>query len=210
MERIKCIAWDFDGVLNRNKSNGRFHWLDALQERFGVNVSQFEDAVFGTSIDKEGFWPIMRGQEDILDRLQGWKEHVAFTGDVTEVLDFWFTSDSLPCAKMLALMERANAAGLRQIIATNNEDRRTRFIENEMGFSKRVEQVFSSARMKVAKPDEGFFREIAAALDLNAYEILLVDDHPDNVRAAQSAGWQGHLFPDDGHAELTEKLSIIL
>jgi hypothetical protein len=26
MERIRCIAWDFDGVLNRNVIHGRFVW----------------------------------------------------------------------------------------------------------------------------------------------------------------------------------------
>ena len=145
MHRIRCIAWDFDGVLNRGVEDGRFVWQDLLPDAFGICQNTFADRVFG-----EGFWPVMRGEVDVLDHLQEWKSHVGFDGPVEDVLQFWFREDAKPCADMLGMIDQVREAGLLQVMATNNETRRTSFIENEMGFGPRLDRVFSSGRMKVA------------------------------------------------------------
>ncbi len=204
MHRIRCIAWDFDGVLNRNVVNGRFVWQDHL-EAFGIDRRAFEEFMFA-----DGFWPIMRGEEDLLHRLQRFYDHVGRRSDPQELLDYWFETDARPCPEMLALMERAAAAGLRQVIATNNEHRRSAYIENEMGFAARVERLFSSGRMGVAKPDPAYFRAIEAELALAPEQILFVDDYAENVEAAAACGWQVHHFSEDGHRELARRLAEIL
>ncbi len=204
MDRVRCIAWDFDGVLNRNVVNGHFVWQDGLAD-FGISQKMFENFMFS-----DGFWPIMRGQEDLLDRVQGFLKHAGVNRDGKEMLDFWFAADARPCLDMMALMDRVNTAGLRQVIATNNEHRRSSYIENEMGFSTRVEKLFSSGRMGVAKPDAEYFRAIEKELGLSGAEILFVDDYAENIDAAQSCGWQVHHFPEDGHGDLRDRLSAIL
>jgi putative hydrolase of the HAD superfamily len=107
-------------------------------------------------------------------------------------------------------MARAQAAGIRQIIATNNEHRRSAYIENDMGYGARVEKLFSSGRMGVAKPDEGYFRAIEGEMGLCGDQILLVDDYRQNVKAAAGCGWQVHHFVEDGHDALAERLAEIL
>ena len=204
MRRIRCIAWDFDGVLNRNVVNGRFVWQDHLAG-FGINKASFEEFMFA-----DGFWPIMRGEEDLLHRLQRYYRHVGRESDPQELLDYWFETDARPCPDMLALMELAQKAGLRQVIATNNEHRRSTYIENEMGFAARVEKLFSSGRMGVAKPDVAYFRAIEDDLELAPEQILFVDDYAENIEAAAVCGWQVHHFPENGHDDLRERLSVIL
>ncbi len=204
MERVRCIAWDFDGVLNRNVVNGHFIWQDNLSD-FGINKSTFEAFMFA-----DGFWPIMRGKEDLLHRLQRFKEHAAFDAEADELLEFWFKADARPCVQMLALMAAAQAVGLRQIIATNNEHRRSSYIEQEMGYAARVEKLFSSGRMGVAKPDRAYFETIQDELGLKPEEILFVDDYADNIAAAAACGWQVHHFPEDGHDDLRGRLAAIL
>lgn len=204
MDRIRCIAWDFDGVLNRNVVNGRFLWQDRLGD-FGISQEMFERFMFA-----DGFWPIMRGEEDLLHRVQEFLDHAGVKQDGQELLDFWFKADARPCDRMQVLMERANRAGLRQVIATNNEHRRSSYIENEMGYSERVEKVYSSGRMGIAKPDMGYFRAIEDDLGMSGTEILFVDDYHDNIQAAADCGWQVHHFPEDGHDELRDRLSSIL
>ncbi len=204
MKNIRCIAWDFDGVLNRNVVNGRFVWQDHL-DGFGIDKRVFEEFMFA-----DGFWPIMRGEEDLLHRLQRFYDHTGRQSDPQELLDYWFEKDARPCSNMLGLMERASEAGLRQVIATNNEHRRSSYIENEMGFAARVEKLFSSGRMGVAKPDPGYFRMIEDELALEPEQILFVDDYAENVKAAAACGWQVHHFPEDGHEELRERLTVIL
>jgi putative hydrolase of the HAD superfamily len=204
MKRIRCIAWDFDGVLNRNVVNGRFVWQDHL-DGFGIDRRAFEQFMFA-----DGFWPIMRGEEDLLERLQRFYDHTGRMSDPQELLDYWFEKDARPCADMLALMDRAAEAGLRQVIATNNEHRRSSYIETEMGYGARIEMLFSSGRMGVAKPDAAYFRMIEAALALTPEQILFVDDYAENIDAAAACGWQVHHFPEDGHSSLAAKLAAIL
>ncbi len=204
MDRIQCIAWDFDGVLNRNVVNGRFIWQDGLGD-FGIDKKVFEDFMFA-----DGFWPIMRGEEDLLHRLQRFRDHAEFAADPEELLNYWFGADALPCQQMLDLMERAEASGLRQIIATNNEHRRSSYIENEMGYSTRIEKLYSSGRMGVAKPDAAYFRAIERDMDLAPEQILFIDDFRENIDAAASCGWQVHHFPENGQGALADRLSAIL
>ncbi|MGB5556786.1 MAG: HAD-IA family hydrolase [Paracoccaceae bacterium] len=204
MHRIRCIAWDFDGVLNRGIENGRFVWQDKLTAAFGIDAALFAQKVFGD------FWPVMRGEKDVLDHLRDWQAHVGYQGEVEEILHFWFREDAKPCADMLGLVAQVRRAGLLQVIATNNEHRRTEFIETEMGFSRHMDAVFSSGRMKVAKPDAGYFRHIEDQLGLEPDQIMLVDDHAENVAAAQACGWHVHHFPEDGHGALAQRLRAIL
>ena len=200
MQRVRCIAWDFDGVLNRNIINGRFIWQDGLAA-FGISQTSFESFMFA-----DGFWPIMRGEEDLLDRLTRFREHIGFEAKAVELLEFWFAADARPCEQMLALMKRVEAAGLRQVIATNNEHRRAAYIENEMGYGARVEKLYSSGRMGVAKPDAAYFWAIEADLGLAPEQILFVDDYRENVEGAAACGWQVHHFRENGQAELRERL----
>jgi len=205
MERIECIAWDFDGVLNKGVENGRFVWQDLLQPKMGIEPKSFARFVFG-----DDFWPVMRGEKDVLDHLHDWKAHSGYQGDVTDVLQFWFDEDAKPCPDMLGLMDRVRNAGLRQVIATNNEHRRSHYIEHDMGFGARVETVFSSGRMKVAKPDEGYFRHIEDAMGLKPDQMMLVDDYAENIEAAEACGWHVHHFPENGHSALADRLAEIL
>lgn len=204
MERIRCIAWDFDGVLNRNVVNGHFIWQDGLSE-FGITKELFAEFMFS-----DGFWPIMRGDEDLLDRVERFLKYAGVAKDGQELLDFWFKADARLCERMLGLMGQVEKAGLRQIIATNNEHRRSQFIENEMGFSGRVEKLYSSGRMGIAKPDTEYFRAIENDLGLSGAEILFVDDYAENTQAAAACGWQVHHFPEDGHDALHARLADIL
>ena len=204
MKRIRCIAWDFDGVLNRNVINGRFVWQDGLAT-LGISPKSFESFMFS-----DGFWPIMRGEEDLLDRLERFRQHAGFAATAVELLEFWFGADARPCAQMLALMARVQAAGLRQVIATNNEHRRACYIERQMGYGARVEKLYSSGRMGVAKPDAAYFRAIEADLGLVPEQILFVDDYRQNVDAAAACGWQVHHFREDGHVEMLDRLRGIL
>ncbi len=204
MKRVRCIAWDFDGVLNRNVINGRFVWQDSLGD-FGIDRQVFEKFMFA-----DGFWPIMRGQEDLLHRLQRFKAHAGFSAEPEELLNYWFRADAFPCEQMLDLMKRLRTAGLRQIIATNNETRRSSYIENEMGYGAQVEKLYSSGRMGVAKPDPNYFKTIQDDLGLQSCEILFVDDYLENIDAAKACGWQAHHFPENGYIGLAEKLAVIL
>ncbi|MGL5010373.1 MAG: HAD family hydrolase [Paracoccaceae bacterium] len=200
--RPRVVAWDFDGVLNRNIVDGRFVWADDFEADTGQSLRGFTDHVFGADFDL-----VITGRTDLRDRVADWARQVGYGAGADALLDYWFARDALPDAGMLAMMERLAARGVRQVIATNNEARRVGYIEREMGFAARVEHVFSSGRMGVRKPDAGFFSHVVEVLAVAPGDILLIDDTAANVAAALAQGWQGFHFTEatrNGLAALLE------
>lgn len=60
--------------------------------------------------------------------------------------------------------------------------------------------VFSSD-VKLIKPDPAIFALAQQRFGVPAAQLVFLDDHPANVRAAQEAGWQALLFTDAAQAE---------
>lgn len=183
----ELIVWDFDGVLNRNIVDGRFVWADGLAGDLGIDPEAFGGFLFRSGLMKS----VVRGEVDLKDVLADWLAENGYGVTAETLLGYWFENDALPDPKMVALLQQLPC---RHVIGTNNERYRAVYIEDEMGFGKRVERVFASGRMGVAKPDQVFFEEIVAWSGVAPGDILLIDDHRPNIDAARALGWQGFHF----------------
>lgn len=200
---VDCVVWDFDGVLNRNMVDGRFVWQEDFERDIRQSLESFQEAIF-----TDTFPEILRGRIDLLGHVAAWTESVGYAPGAAAILDYWFAKDARPDPRMLENMERLAAAGLQQAIATNNEARRTAYIEQEMGFGRRVEAIFSSGRLGCAKPDREFFDTVREVLGTAAERLLLIDDSAANVAAAEALGWQAFLFRDLDYAGLEARLGL--
>jgi putative hydrolase of the HAD superfamily len=200
---ISVIAWDFDGVLNRNIVDGRFVWADTLEDDLGIALDAFERGVFDTT-----FAQVISGKRDIKRHLQDWLDRCGHTLDAEDLLDYWFARDDLKDPFTCGLLEDLTRHDVVQVIATNNEDRRSSYIEHKSGFGSLVSQVFSSGRIKSAKPDAAFFTHVSNALRVAPSEILLIDDSATNVRAAKALGWKGFHFTEQSRQELVSFLGL--
>jgi putative hydrolase of the HAD superfamily len=189
---VDYVVWDFDGVLNANIVNGRFIWADHFERDIGASLESFIRAIFN-----EEFERILCGEKDLLDQVSAWSTAVGCARTAESILRYWFESDSHIDLEMLQILQNVAAAGRKNIIATNNDPRRTLFIENEMEFGARVERVFSSGRMGCLKPDTEFFRQVTDELGVSADRIILIDDSLPNLKAARNLGWQTHHFTGD-------------
>ena len=76
--------------------------------------------------------------------LKEWARLTHYSGDLERFMEFWFQRDQHPDRDLLLLVQELSQTHVRQIIATNNEDHRTRFIEQDMGMKNFVEQIFAS------------------------------------------------------------------
>ncbi len=197
------VAWDFDGVLNRNVTNGRFIWADSFEADIGHSLDHFTEVIF-----HDGFDDVITGKADLRERVRAWADEVGYTSGPDALLDYWFKKDSLPDPDVGNAMDDLKKRGIRQIIVTNNEVRRTNFIEFEMGFGKRVERIFTSGRMGVRKPDPAFFNQVTDALGVEAKHMILIDDCPNNVPAAIQSGWQAFQFVDETRDSLRCVLGV--
>ncbi len=195
MTTIDTIVWDFDGVLNRNTVDGRYTWQDGFEAEFGHSIETFSEIVFN-----DRFHDVIIGEMSLLDVLADWAGTVGYLGDLRNILDFWFQEDYNLDERMLALLNRARAANFRNVLGTNNEAMRTQFIAADLGFEDRVDRIFASGLMGVAKPEEGFFDMISDELSVEPEDLLLIDDCADNCETADACGWQVHHFTGDVEA----------
>ena len=116
---MTIVAWDFDGVLNRNVVSRRFIWMDEFEADTGHCPDVFSHHVFG-----DDFAPVMKGHEDLRDRVARWAENVGYEPGPDAFLRYWFEKDVDPDPILLALMDRLDDQGVRQVIVTNNDPRR--------------------------------------------------------------------------------------
>lgn len=200
--RARIVAWDFDGVLNRNIVNGEFHWKQSFDEDIGVPVAEFSAYMFRSG----RFDPVLRGERDLKDLVAEWIDLSGCTKTEDQILDYWFSKDALPDAKTLAIFDRARASGYKNIIATNNEARRAAYIEHDMGYGALMDHIFAAGPMKCKKPAAAFFEHIQDTLGAEPQDLLLIDDKVENVRAALALGWQGFHFREGDYDGLERAL----
>lgn len=199
----RIIAWDFDGVLNRNVIDGKLVWKANFSNDLGASEQEFSNYMFRSG----RFDDVLIGQRDVRDLVSDWLSQSACQHSVDQILDYWFSNDAVPDEKTLDILNRASAEGFKNVLATNNEPRRVAYIENEMGFANKADHVFAAGRMGCKKPDPAFFEKIERTLRVTAEEILLIDDKAANVEAAKALGWSAFHFREGDYSELSRAIS---
>jgi putative hydrolase of the HAD superfamily len=202
-EDIRVVAWDFDGVLNRNVQDGVFAWSRGFTEDLGLSLESFSSFLFQGRFQKA-----MVGEACLKELVTQWAGENGAVGREAEILDYWFTTDALPDADVLAMVAQLRQRGIANVMATNNEIHRTSFIESEMGFDRHMDRIFAAGRMRVAKPDTDYFRHLEQELGMSGAHMLLVDDMAENVEAARSVGWQAFHFTEGAHDDLVAALGL--
>jgi putative hydrolase of the HAD superfamily len=200
---LQVVAWDFDGVLNRNVRNGVFEWSRNFERDLGLSITSFSSHLFGGRFQKA-----MVGEDCLVEIVTDWTVKNGAHGRADEILDYWFSRDALPDADTLAIVSDLKSRGILNVMATNNEIHRTNYIETAMGFEAHVERIFAAGRMKIAKPDTAYFAHIEEELQVDPAAILLVDDMHENILAAHGRGWQAFHFTEGSHGALAEALGI--
>src|SRR5581483_1250364 len=69
--------------------------------------------------------------------------------------------------------------------------------------------VVSSAEEGLAKPEPAIYRLAAERLGLDVTACVFIDDHEDNVRAAEAAGMRGVLYRVDRDPDLAARLAAL-
>lgn len=202
-DRLKFVAWDFDGVLNRNIQDGVFAWSRDFERDLGLSLTSFSAHLFGGRFQKA-----MVGEACLVELVTEWTQQNGAEGRAREILDYWFHKDAIPDHETLAIVSALKGRGVRNVMATNNEIHRTNYIETDMGFGAHMERIFAAGRMRMAKPDTAYFAHIETELGADPGEILLVDDLHENILAARGRGWQTFHFTEGAHDDLAGALGL--
>jgi putative hydrolase of the HAD superfamily len=199
--RPSLIAWDFDGVLNRNCKGGDRAWDRSFEADLGVSAKDFDQFMFRSG----RFNDVLVGKRDVLDLLGQWIAEFKVPYTASAVLDYWLAKDTDGDAEVLGWVHAAN---VKSVIATNNEARRSAYIWDHLGYRARMAQIFAAGSIGVRKPDAEFYSQIEDWAGLPPEQILLVDDAEANIAAAHRRGWMAFHFTDTSRHRLPGLLGI--
>lgn len=204
VSKVDTIVWDFDGVLNRNVIDGKLTWNEDFESEFGQSIETFNEMIFN---DK--FSEVLIGEISLIETVSDWAGTVGYHGNLMNLIEYWFQNDYNLDDRIMEWLVASKRSNIRNVMGTNNEAMRTQFIAEDLGFADRMDRIFASGLMGVAKPGEGFFDMISDELSVEPDELLLIDDRQDNCEAAEACGWQVHWFDGEDYAGLEEKLTEV-
>lgn len=177
---IRAVLWDADGVLQQVPGS----WAHLLADIIG------KDAATALLTD---VWPVaqeaMRGRVELHRELEALLEQhgVVDVGDL--VREVWGTFDRYEDSR--ALVSEVRGLGLTCHLATNQDQLRTSYMRERLGYDDLFDSSFYSCEVGIAKPDPAYFRHIADDLGHEPAQLLFIDDTEDNVRVARELGLVG-------------------
>lgn len=191
---IEAVVFDADGVLVRP-----WRFRDHLAAVHGI-TPEMTRAFF-----RGAFHDCLLGRADLVDVLPPYLRAWGWNESLPAFLDTWFSIENAPDDDVFAIAGEFSRSGIPCFVASNQERRRAAYLRDEMGFAESFDGLFFSCDLGVKKPDAAFFDAICTRVAMAPGSLLLIDDTPDNVRAAVGAGWHAEIFTDA--AELRQQLA---
>ncbi|NTU72685.1 HAD-IA family hydrolase [Candidatus Roizmanbacteria bacterium] len=183
---IKVILFDIDGVLINGKRFSEMLEIDygvSVQETLPFFTGAFRDCLIGKADIKKELVPFLP--------VWGWKK------SVDELLAYWFKSECKLDEELAQYTQTLRAKGIICCLATNQEKYRVEYLLEHLGFARKFDHIFPSAHLGYAKPHTGFFEQIESRLlGIRRDEIILWDDTPGHVEAAQQFGIHAEVYTD--------------
>jgi len=184
---MMTLALDVDGVLLDPDRGGAGPWQRELYRRHAIAPSELRDAFFAPSWDD-----VVNGRKGIEGALASALRKIESSLDVEDALSCWFDADFVLIQPAIELAQRAATAGVRVVLATNQEHRRAAYLRERLGSQIPLADVLYSADLGYQKHEPAFFDLASDRLGLTAKErksVVFVDDIANNVEVARSSGW---------------------
>ena len=174
---VTGVLWDADGVLQQVPAS----WFELLDDVIGhaeatalleLLLPQMQQALSGSVAMTERL-PAALAERGLGDRAD-------------EVSEIWGTVEVLEQPR--EVVRELRRAGFGCHLATNQDDLRTSYMRARMGYDELLDRCFYSCEVGAAKPDEEFFRRVAAELGVELRELVFVDDTLETVASARGCG----------------------
>jgi putative hydrolase of the HAD superfamily len=154
-------------------------------------------AIFG--VNHDAFWTLYEKNRGLYDRgditpLEYWSRFAEDTGctladDTIEQLQNWdIEMWSSVVAPMIDWARRLSAAGYKTAILSNLHQGFAWYLGKHAEWLESFNSRIFSSEVQLVKPDPAIFRLCLQNLEMNASEVLFVDDRDANVEAARQEG----------------------
>ena len=187
---VRWLLLDVGGVLELTDDDAWPHRFRARwAERLGLSEEEFAQRLAAADL------PDASLRSGVADRY--WSGYGAAVGATREVLaamrtDFWNEYCGTGNEELLsALRTLRGTVGL--AILSNSGDGAREEEERRFGFSAVFDPIRYSHETGIAKPDPAAFRATLDALATGPDQVLFIDDHTENIEAAERLGIRAHL-----------------
>ena len=171
---VSVLLWDADGVIQ----HPRHEWAPRLAAWGGEG---FAEALFAAEV------PALRGEvtfrQALTDLLVVWPD---VTAGVDDLLSLWERVD--PDPEAVALVGEVARAGVRCVLATNQQDHRPASLPARFAYDDVFEQSYYWGDLGARNPEVPYFERVLAALAVDPSDVGFVDDVVANVEGARSLG----------------------
>lgn len=186
---VKAIIFDSDGIVTSSKM-----FSEELEKDFGIPAEKL------LPFFKSVFQKCLIGKADLKEELKNYVEEWGWKGTVDELTDYWFKVEHEINDKVVEKIKELRKKGIKCYLGTNQEQYRTNYLRDSMGFGELFDAVWSSAEVGVKKPSKEFFdaacKEISEDGKISKNEIMFWDNDEDNVQGAKEYGLQAYLYHD--------------
>lgn len=186
MTRFAWLVLDCDGVVR--------HWdedqLDAMARRHGLDAGAVAQVAFGPELLDAAMCGRLSAEE--------WALEIAGRTGVAQVAEDFLAQGWSIDQRVLSIVDDVRRAGLVRVAVFSNASTR---LEDDLAscrVAERFDEIVSSARLGLAKPDPAAFAACAARLGADPAQCLFVDDRAENVAGARAAGMSAELFMGPG------------
>ena len=187
----RCLMLDVDGVLVKGRPEDGLSWASDIERDLGIDPKALAGEFFAPHWDD-----IVTGRAGLLDVLGACLPSLADGVSAEAFADYWFARDARVDEAVLAECDALRAAGMRVVLATNQEHLRADYLMERLGLGEHVDGIVYSAAVGARKPDAAFFAAAVERCGVAAGACLLVDDTAANIAAARRAGWQAALWSE--------------
>jgi HAD superfamily hydrolase (TIGR01509 family) len=174
------VIFDLDGVFRQWNDDE----LDAVEEAFGLPPRTILDVAFSPDLGPAavtGRLTFPQWMAAIRERVIG--EHGP---DVAGAIDEWEANVGRVDTEMLALLRSVRRSTT--VALLSNGTTRLRRDLHVLDLLDEFDEIFNTAELGIAKPDPEVFRLVCDSLGVAPADALFVDDLPENVEGARTAG----------------------
>ena len=185
MPNVEAVVFDIGNVL--------IEW----------QPERFFDKVIGLDRRRAMFSAIdLHGMNDRVDRGENFHQVIVETAarypdwrdEVMLWHDRWIEMAAPVIDHSVRLMEALQKRGMPVFSLTNFGIQTYDHAAQHYPFLRAFDRDFISGHMAVTKPDPQIYAQLEEGSGLSGAELLFADDRADNIAAAQTFGWQTHLF----------------
>ncbi len=187
-DRVGTVVFDLDGVIRQWNDDE----LDDVETAHGLPARSILEVAFGPDLGRAattGQLTYRQWMDEIRVRVLD-----RFGPDAVGALDAWEVNVGRVDVGMLEVLRRVRS--VTTVALLSNGTTRLRRDLHVLDLLDEFDAVFNTAELGIAKPDPAVFELVCDRLGSPPASTLFIDDLPENVAGARSAGLVAHQHTD--------------